>query len=306
VSKSRSVLLALSLFSFVASVHRDASGFTHVVQQGDTLASIAERYYGLIQHEKLLVAANALDSQGGTPIVPGMRLEVPAVSHRRVKTGDTWSALAVSLLGAAHRADVLSMANGSSPWLPPPDGAEIVVPYNLPVIVGSGDTIVTIAQKYMGDPNKAWVLDHYNGFKGRRLHPGDVVLVPLTELALTEDGRKAVVDGNPLVCSQAGGETRQLQRRVQTEIPALIADVRSGRYVDAVSRANRFLASPGQLTSEQVAIVHRQLLEAYAALDAPGLASAACAEWRKLDTSAKLDPVTMSPKLIEACQRSAP
>jgi hypothetical protein len=47
-------------------------------------------------------------------------------------------------------------------------------------------------------------------------------------------------------------------------------------------------------------------LEAYAALDAPGLAAASCKEWRKLDPSARLDPVLMSPKLISACQRGTP
>jgi hypothetical protein len=301
----RSGLAGLALGA-LALISSDARGFTHVVQKGDTLASIAERYYGLIQHEKLLVAANALDAHGGTPIVPGLRLEVPALWHRRIKKGDNWADLATSLLGAPHRADVLSMANGSSPWLAPAEGAEIVVPYNLPVVVGQGDTIVSVAQKFMGDPNKAWVLDHYNGFQGRRLVPGDVVLVPLTELPLTDDGKKAVVDANPLACSQALGEMRQVQRKVASELPALIADVRAGRYVDAVSRGGRFLAMAKDLTTEQNAIVQRQLLEAYAALEAPGLAAAACAEWRKLDPTAKPDPVMMSPKLIDACNRAAP
>lgn len=299
-------LLTLLGSGLLLSLSADARGFTHVVQKGDTLASIAERYYGLIQHEKLLVAANGLDARGGAPIVLGMRLEVPALSHRRIKKGDTWADLATVHLGAPHRADVLSMANGSSPWLPPAEGAEILIPYNLPVMVTNADTIVSIAQKYMGDPNKAWVLDHYNGLKGKKLVPGDIVLVPLTELALTEDGKKSVAESNPLLCSQAAGETRDKQRKVQAELPALTADVKSGRYVDAVGRGNRFLSVGSQLTTEQLAGVHRQLLEAYAALEAPGLARAACAEWRKLDTKATLDPVTMSPKLLEACAEVSP
>lgn len=295
----------LPLLLGVASISADAHGLTHVVQKGDTLASVAEKYYGLIQHEKLIVAANGLDARGGAPIVLGMRLEVPALFHRRVKKGDTWGELATTYLGVPHRADVLSMANGSSPWLTPQDGAEIVIPYNLPVMVTNADTIVSIAQKYMGDPNKAWVLDHYNGLKGRRLVPGDLVLVPLTELPLTEDGKKAVVEGNPVACSQAQGETRERQRKIQAELPALTADVKGGRYVDAVSRGNRFLSATGQLTTEQLAAVHRQLLEAYAALDAPGLARASCTEWMKLDPNARLDPVRMSPKLLEACAEGA-
>jgi hypothetical protein len=41
------------------------------------LAQIAERSYGRVEMEQLLVAANGLDAGGGIPIVPGMRLEVP-------------------------------------------------------------------------------------------------------------------------------------------------------------------------------------------------------------------------------------
>ena len=279
-----------------------AQAFTHVVRKGDTLASIAERYYGRIQHEKLLVAANALDAQGGTAIVPGMRLEVPALSHRRVRRGETWAMLADELLGGPSRADVLAMANGTSPWLPPEDGAQIVVPYNLPVIVTSADTIVTISFKFLGDQNKAWVLDHYNGFKGRRLGRGDVVLVPVTDLALTATGRKAAAEAASMSCSEAGGDTRQVQLRVSAELPNLIAEVRGGRYVDAARRAHRFLAS-GTLTIPQRARIHRQLLEVYVALDAPGLATASCVEWLKLDPDARLDPVQLSPKLIMACRR---
>ena len=72
-----------------ASFGRDAEAFPHVVQPGETLAAIAERTYGKVEMERLLVAANALDAGGGISIVPGMRLEVPAVGHHRVLAGET-------------------------------------------------------------------------------------------------------------------------------------------------------------------------------------------------------------------------
>jgi phage tail protein X len=296
-------LAAAAAWAVACVVACDAQAFTYIVQKGDTLASIAERFYGRIQHEKVLVAANVLDAHGGTPIVAGMRLEVPAVAHRRVRKGETWSRLATELLGAPHRADVLAIANGTSPWLPPAEGAEIAIPYNLPVVTGSGDTIVTIAFKFLGDMNKAWVLDHYNGLKGRQLARGDVVLVPITDLPLTPAGRAAAQAASTARLSEAAGETRQSQRKVQAELPALLADVRNGRYVDAVARGTRFLAT-ASLAKPQLAIIQRQLLEAYSALDAPGLATAACSEWRKHDPRASIDPVLMSPKLVSACERA--
>jgi hypothetical protein len=277
--------------------------FPHVVAPGETLASIAERYYGRIQQERLLVAANFLDARGGTPIVRGMRLEVPALGHRRIVAGDSWEALAAELLGAPARADVLSMANGSNPWLPPEVGAEIIVPYNLRVVVAEGEQLVTIAYRHLGEMNKAWVLDRYNGLDGRKIVQGDVLLVPLTDLPLTDTGREAALKAAGTACSEAQGGARQAQRRVAAELPALVADVRAGRYADAVTRGTRFLASEA-LTEPQIALVEEQLTKAYVALDAIGLAAAACKEWRKRDRGALLDPTLVSPKVIRACERA--
>lgn len=293
--------LALLVASFAAP---PARAFTHVVAAGDTLASIAERYYGRIQYERLLVAANFLDARGGTPLVRGMRLEVPALEHRRVAAGDTWEALAAELLGLPSRADVLSMANGSSPWLPPEAGSEIVVPYNLRVVVGEGEQLVTIAYRHLGDMNKAWVLDRYNALDGRKVVRGDVLLVPITDLPLTDAGREAAARALERRRSEALGQARTAQRRIALELPQLVADVRAGRYVDAVARGTRFVTS-GALTEPQRALVEQKLTEAYVALDAVGLAAAACAEWRKRDAGARLDPSLTSPKIIAACERGA-
>ena len=59
---------------------------------------IAETTYGRVEMERVLVAANGLDAGGGIPIVPGMRIEIPALGHRRVGAGETWSGLALELL----------------------------------------------------------------------------------------------------------------------------------------------------------------------------------------------------------------
>jgi hypothetical protein len=297
----------LSWLAVVAAllVAAPAGAFTHLVVPGDTLASIAEKYYGRIQFERLLVAANFLDARGGTPIVRGMRLEVPALGHRRVAAGETWETLASELLGAPYRQDVLSIANGSSPWLAPEVGAEIVVPYNLRVVVAENEQLVTIAYRHLGDMNKAWILDRYNGFDGKKPNQGEVVLIPLTDLPLTDAGREAAARSVGQAASEASGGVRLTQRRIAQELPALVADLRAGRYVEAVARGTRFVAS-GALTEPQRALVEQKLTEAYVALDATGLATAACAEWRKRDRRARLDPALVSPKIIAACERPSP
>ncbi|HSU38280.1 MAG TPA: LysM peptidoglycan-binding domain-containing protein [Polyangiaceae bacterium] len=282
-----------------------ARAFSYVVAPGDTLASIAERYYGRIQQERLLVAANFLDARRGTPIVPGMRLEVPALGHHRIVRGETWETLAAELLGSPSRADALSAANGSSPWLAPEDGSEIAVPYNLRVVIGEKEDLTTIAYRHLGDMNKAWTLDHYNGLGGKKPLEGDVLLVPISDLTLTEAGRKAAAAAAAIECTEAGGAARKTQQHIAQELPALVADVRAGRYAEAVTRGVRFVAS-GALTEPQRALVEQKLTEAYVALDAPGLAAAACSEWRKRDRAVHLDPTVVSPKIIAACERATP
>lgn len=276
-----------------------AAALVHVVQPGDTLAAVAERYYGRIQYERILVAANRLDLAGGTPLMPGMHLLIPTVTHLITSKGETWANLAQRYLGSSQRSDVLSLANGSSPWLTPEEGTRVLIPYNLAVLLTTEETIVSIAQKYLGDAKQAWTLTRYNNLKQGQLARGTVILVPLTDLELTESVRASLADPERVALDVSSNE-RKLQRKISSEIPALIADIRAGRYVDAVARGNRFIAS-GLLTVPQHSLVLRQLLEAYVALDATGAAAAACAEWRKLEPSTKLDPTQFSPKILAAC-----
>jgi hypothetical protein len=295
------VALTLAFCSVLAAA--PARAFTHVVQRTETLAQIAERTYGKIQFEKILVAANALDAQGGSPIVPGQRLEIPTVSYHRVSPGDTWASMATQLLGEADRATALAQANGTVAWIPPAEGTEIVVPYNLRYLVGQADTIVTIAYKFTGDKEKAWVLDQYNHLKGQALHRGDVVLIPLTVLPLTEAGKAEMLQQEGTGKPPSLGQARDAQRKVEGEMPLLLSDVRGGRYVDAVTRGVRMLAM-GDLSKPQIATVNRQLTEAYVALEAAGLAAASCASWRDNDRRARLD--ILSPKIVAACGKARP
>jgi nucleoid-associated protein YgaU len=297
-----------ALFTWVAfllSVPKSAGAFIHVVQKNETLAQIAERTYGRIQYEKILVAANALDAQGGSPIVAGERLEIPALDHYRIVSGDSWQGLAKQLLGDPERSTLLAQANDSEPATSPAEGAEIIVPYNLRYIANQADTIVTIAQKFVGEKDKAWMLDQYNHLKGQPVRRGDVILVPLTSLPLTDAGKAEAAAADATLRSQAAGSAREAQRKADSEMPVLLGDVRGGRYVEAITRGGKLLAL-GDLTKLQLALIQRQLTEAYAALDAHGLAAAACAAWRDNDPKARLDPVTLSPKILAACSRGQP
>lgn len=302
---ARALLLSLGAALACGLSAPNADAFPHVVQEGDTLAALAERYYGRIQNERILVIANGLDRADRASITPGMVLEIPALTHHRVQSGETWKSLAIELLGAPHREVVLALANDSKPWLIPEPGTIVRVPYNLVLVATGEDSLATVAYRYMGSTKQAWTLSYYNQLQDRGLRRGDLFLVPLVDLPLTAEGREAARKAARVLATQADAPERSQQQRVEAELPALVADVRAGRYVQAVTRGVRLL-SGAELSEAQHARIHRQLLEAYVALDAVGQAVEACALWRKHDPSVALDPISLSPKIIAVCERAQP
>ena len=298
---TRGAAVVLSLSMAMAST--DASAFTHVVSQGETLAQMAIKFYGSARFETALVGANALDAHGGSAIVAGQPLEIPAPSHHRVERNETWAELARIYLGDAKRAETLARTNGGVSWVPPAAGQEIEVPAIVAHIAAESETMAVLAQRYLGDMNKAWELDAYNGRKGdQKLLRGDIVLVPLLDVALTEEGKKAARLAAERIRTEGSGQAYEAQRRAEADIPPLLADVRAGRYLDAVTKGNRLLGS-GDLTRPQLATIHRALLDAYVALDAHGLAAGACVAWRTHANPAEtsLDARAVSPKVRAAC-----
>ncbi len=292
--------LAVTVLAFAGTT--DASAFTHVVSKGETLAQIAIRFYGTPRFETALVGANALDSHGGSAIVAGQPLEIPAPSHHRVEQNETWADLARIHLGDARRAETLARANGGVSWVQPAAAQEIEVPAVVAIIAAEGETVPQLAGRYLGDLNKGWEIDGYNGRKGdQKLLRGDVILVPLLDIALTEEGKKAARVAAERIRTEGSGRAYEAQRRAEADIPPLLADVRAGRYVDAVGKGNRLLGS-GDLTKPQLATIHRALIDAYVAVEAHGLAAGACAAWRaNAGEAGHLDPKLVSPKVRLAC-----
>ena len=297
-SSGRALALAALVCTLVAT--SDVAAFPHVVRAGETVAEIAERMYGRVELERVIVAANDLGGRRGSAIVPGQRLEIPAVGYHKVLPGDTWQSVADAALGDPKRGDVLARLNDSQPWLSPEVSREIVIPYNLRFVASRGDTTQSVAYRFLDRRDEAWVVASYNRLDRARLRQGEIVLVPLTDLELTEAGKRAALDAGALVRSEGGGAAREAQQQAQNELPRLAMDVRRGRYIEAVARGSALLAREG-LSQPQLGETQRYLTEAYVALDATGLAANACAEWRRHDPSAALDPIELSPKIIDAC-----
>jgi LysM repeat protein len=279
-----------------------ASAFTHIVKPGETLSQIAARVYGDARKETILAGANALDVAGGSAIVPGMRLEIPAAAHHTVIAGDTWNSMALAWLGAAKRSDVLARLNGAVPWVDPPIGQAVEIPPVVAHIAAEGDTSGTVALRYWGDANRGWELNAFNDRQEAPLKRGEIMLVWLSDVTLSEAGKAEANAATERAQTETDTVRLDIQRRADAEIPVLVRDVAQGRYVEAAMRANRILAS-GSLTRPELAAVYKPLTVALVALDAPDEAAAACVSWLANEPGAHLDATHTSPKVRAACKK---
>jgi len=300
IRRTRSSLqraLALTLACLAPS----AAAFPHVVEQGDTLAKIAQRYYGKLQLERVLSTANGLDDAKGTVLTPGMLLEVPALTYVTVTSGDTWKSLATEHLGHEDRSFLLAEINGQKPWIDPELGQIVRLPYNLTWRASGEESLATLAYRFLGSTKHAYRLVTYNDLGENGPKKGDVLLIPLSDLPLSAEGQEAARLAAARLLEQGESERYQRQKSSDQALREVALDVRSGRYVGALEKGVRLLEG-GQLPEPSRAEVHRLLLETFVALGAVAAARTSCQSYLDLAPEPILDPVLVSPKILDACR----
>ena len=294
-------MLLASLELGARSAQAEESGYAHIVRPGETLASIAQLYYGDPRKESVLVAENGLTAQGGAAIVVGLRLSVPWVSYHRVAPGETWAELAERFFGDSRRAFLLMEANGGVSGEQPHEGAELVIPYPLRHVAAQGDNIPRLAKVYYGSSEHARRLRRFNNLRSNRLTRGQIVLIPLNDLVLSEEGRRSIerLTG----AAPSAGEVRERQDRITAQIPDLQEHVRNGRFAEAVGLGNRLLGA-GELTGNQIVSIQRELATAYIALDRDDLAVRAFRAALDRQPDLELDTLRTSPTVVRAFRRA--
>lgn len=266
----------------------------HVVREGETLASIAERYYGDARREKVLVMENGLHLDGAT-ISIGMRLSLPTVAYHRVAEGETWNIIAARYFGTARRAETIIDANPSIRGAVDP-GAVIVVPYPLRYVASQTESLVEVARHFYSDPDAVTWLYQFNTIRGDRLERGQVILVPLRDLTFSAEGRRLL--GEESSTTQAR-EMRETQSRIDAELPKLLEQNRTGQYLEALSIAQRLIGT-GALTERQELVVQEALGTTYIALERRDLAIAAFRRVLELNPRFSLEERRTSPRVLEA------
>lgn len=299
----RGLVVALALVAAAlpsgSTARADGRIFVHIVRPSETLASIAQLYYGDPRRENVLVMENGLNTQGGAAIVVGVRLDIPVVTYHRVAEGETWTRLAERFYGETRRASALIDANGGVST-PPDMGAEILVPYPLRHVAGQRETLNEVAQMYYGRTDAAATLRRFNNIRGNRLTRGQIILVPLADLVLSDEGKALVAtfDDVPQPVPSDGG-VRALQARIDEDLPVLREHVRRGRFTEAVALGNRLLGA-GELTGNQVVTIQRELGTAYVALERSDLAVLAFREVLARQPDVVMDLIRTSPSVLAA------
>ena len=294
-------ILTFALASLLAhSAHAQGSEYAHTVRPGDTLASIAQTYYGDPTRENVLVAANGLAAQGGTSIVEGLRLVIPAVIYHRVDEGETWRELADRYYGDPDRVAILLTANDAEPGGEPDVGAQLLVPYPLRHVVKPGEQLAHIGSRYYADREHTRWLRIFNR-KTTKLVKGSIVLVPMFDLVLSEAGRHKLekASGQKI----ASGDLKQIQADLERKIPELRKLSSEGHFVETVALANQ-LVGTGKTTEYQTLRILRELATAYVALRRDDLAVEALHAVVQKQPGFELDSQTTSPRVLAVLKQA--
>jgi len=294
-----SLLLTVAIVGLSSGAKAQAV-YTHAVQEGDTLASIAQRYYGDPTREAVLREANRMKGPGVNALVAGSWIFVPMVTFYRVGKEETWKSLATRFFGREARAATLIEANNGNRRIEPDEGAELLVPYPLRHVVSPGETLTKIAKMYMPDsPLSLKRIRRFNA--GARIERGQVVLVPLFDLRLAGEGRAEASEA--FARAGGGGAAKAAQDEVESSLPQLIEQVKQAEFAEAVSLGNRLLGTQS-LTSTQIVTIQKELAEAYVALERTDLAEASFRVALALQPNLELDTVRTSPRVLEAFNRA--
>lgn len=281
---------------------RADAAIVHLVRPGETLAAISDLYYGDARRESVLVAENGLGIEGGASIVPGMRLVIPTVRYHKVQEGDTWAALAERYYGDVRRSFVLVDANAANGGKQPAYRAQLLIPHPLRYTSLGHDALRQAARDFYDGSSKAVaMLKRFNGIKNPRLGRGDILLLPLGHLVLSEAGRKAAQEQGAALAQQAAVRDRQIV--AHDELPVLRQHVQEGRYVEAVALANQLLGS-GQLTGNQLVSIERELGTALVALDREDLAFEAFRTLLEQQPDVELSLGDTSPRVLRVLDRA--
>lgn len=263
----------------------------HRVRINETLASIAEDYYGTKVPTPILAQVNGLEPKAKLEVAS--RLRVPTAWLYRVPRTTSLRALAKRLLGDPRRYVALQTFNRALRHrMRVKAGTQLLVPFTLSHTVSSKDTFIGLARRYYGVGKRAKLIAQYNFLKGTQAAGGSTLLIPMADVRITSERLQELT--NKRVLGIASGQDRERQALIEAN-----ASLRQGRYWYVPLALLRMLAR--QVPAEgHVVDVFKLLAIAYVALEQRDLAVLAFKEALLRQPSLQLSPMNTSPKVIKA------
>ena len=277
---------------------------THEVRSGESVSSIAKRYYGNFDRAGLLQEFN---DRPDSVIHVGEKLKIPFSEVHRVKSGDSWSKLAERYLDRASAYRSIALLNGLAADSPLQVGQTLLMPVAVPYELKRGETLAALAKRFYGDVDLAAALQSFNGIDDPlRLAVGQEVEIPRTDLRLEKSAavvRTAQVTPKPVPEPQEKPEKKPEKKpeppsKYKTEIERAQRAFRQGEFDRARTLVDELAKSvnvDGTRTERGDFLKLRTFV--YVAFDLP---QQACDSYRslvKLQPEFSLNPQRVSPKI---------
>lgn len=261
----------------------------HTVRKGESLAMVAKHYYGDPARAILLMKYNGISDP--RKIKPARTILIPEVKTYRVRKGDTLALIAKRYLNDPRKSRGLAKLNRiKDPKLLSP-GMAILIPVEIPHTVRKGESLSGIAQRYYGDINAFDLIALYNGIKNPfALRPGTRLVLPIRDLKIIRKKGRSQSPTQP--------RTQPAKSKGEGSLENGISHYFMGDYLEAVKNLQRAVAL-GLSGNDNVSKAHRFLAYAYVALNERNKAKDSFREALKVDPEMRLDPVYVSPKIIE-------
>ncbi|UCD70681.1 MAG: LysM peptidoglycan-binding domain-containing protein [Syntrophobacterales bacterium] len=260
----------------------------HALRPGETLADVANAYYGDRDKAILLLQYNRIPDP--KKILPGTKIAVPEIIRYTVKKGDTLAKIAHRFLGDQRRSRVLVLINHLDSPQRLTIGRTIIIPFDIPYIVKRGESLSMIANRYYANPNRFDLIATYNFMTELRgIKPGTEILIPIVDL---EIGAKSAPIGQfqkVLLLPEEQLGFPWLEKGIQLYF--------AGEYRGALQSLMDALKR-GLKREDDLCKTYRFLAYCHIALGEMDLGKKAFEKALAIRPSLKLDPTYISPKIM--------